>query len=145
MSWKAVFENPATRADNASMKPVSATAQRVLEKLIDGLDVGQSRKIDNASGTFMAVHVERVGEDFFSVAHYFVQQGDMMADPDVVFWRTGGRFYPVEYTQHSLGIYQHLVTFENGRPVRFMARQQADVASFTTTWMRNIKQQQELK
>lgn len=140
MSWKAVFENP-----RGWMKPVSATAQRVLEILIAGLDTHQSRKIDNSGGTFMAVHVERIGEDLFSVAHYFEQNGDMMADPDIVFWRDCGRFYPVEYTQHALGIYQRLVTFENGRPVRFMSRQQADAASFTTTWMRNIKQQQRLR
>lgn len=140
MSWKAVFENP-----RGWLKPVSATAQRVLETLIAGLDVHQSRKIDNSRGTFMAVHVERVGEDFFSIAHYFEQNGDLMADPDIVFWRDGGRFYPVEYTQHALGIYQRLVTFENGRPVRFMTRQQADAATFTTTWMRNIKQQQRLR
>jgi hypothetical protein len=140
MSWKAVFENP-----RGGLKPIGKAAQRVLETLISGLDTYQSRKIDNAAGTFMAVHVERIGEDLFSVAHYFVQNGDMMADPDVVFWKApDGHFYPAEYTQHSLGIYQQLITFENGQPVRFMPRQQADVATFCTTWMRNIRVQQGL-
>lgn len=140
MSWNAVFENPRWP------KPIAKPAQRVLEMLVGGLDAGQSRKFDNAPGAFMAVHVERLADDFFSVAHYFEQDGDRMADPDVVFWRgPDGRYYPAEYTQHSLGIYQRLITFEGGRPVRFMARQQADVATFCTTWMRNIREQQRLR
>lgn len=56
------------------LKPVAKTAQRVLEKLVDGLDVDDSKKVEN-NGAFMAVHVEalqRTGVGvLYSVAHYY--------------------------------------------------------------------------
>jgi hypothetical protein len=53
------------------LKPVSKTSQRILEHLVDGLAVGDTKKVD-AGGPFMAVHVEalqRTGAGtLFSVA-----------------------------------------------------------------------------
>ena len=39
------------------LKPVTKASQRVLERLVAGLDVGDSKKFDNG-GSFMAAHVE---------------------------------------------------------------------------------------
>lgn len=53
------------------LKPVTKSAQRILERLVDGLDVGESKKVDGG-GPFMAVHVEahrRIdGSVLFSIA-----------------------------------------------------------------------------
>jgi hypothetical protein len=129
-------------SDRNFPKPISQEAQKVLERLIDGVDYDHSRKLDNGGAGIMAAVVEQVGPEHFSVAHYYEQNGDLMADPDVVFWRHAGRYYPAEYTQHGLGIHQELIAFEDGRAVRFMARAQPSCASFCATWMRNIKHQQ---
>jgi ParB family transcriptional regulator, chromosome partitioning protein len=135
------------------MKAISKDAQLVLELLIAGLggtadDDRTHRKIDNAPGAFMAVTVERLDVDRYSVAHYFEQNGDAMRDPKVVFWRDAdGLFYPVEFTQDGAPpIHQKLVEFDDaGKPSAVMTRQQRSCATFCATWMANIKKQQKLR
>jgi hypothetical protein len=55
------------------LKPVTKASQRILDLLVAGLVVGDSKKVDNG-GAFMAVHVEalrRTGAGMlFSIAHY---------------------------------------------------------------------------
>jgi ParB family chromosome partitioning protein len=135
------------------MKAISKEAQSVLELLTEGLggtadEERASRTIDNAHGTFMAVTVERVGAELYSVAHYYQQNGDRMRDPEVVFWRRprDGRFCPVEWTHDGIGVgYQRLVEFDDsGKPAGIMVRQQRSCAVFCATWMVNIKKQQKL-
>jgi hypothetical protein len=108
------------------LRPVNKQAGKILEKLTKGLEYATSRKIDNTEGTFMAVHVDRIGDDLYSVAHYYQQNGDMMADPDVVFWRRPDGWFPVEIT------------------VKWNPRAYNDCKIFCGTWMQNIKQQQGL-
>jgi hypothetical protein len=133
------------------MKPIALGAQAVLELLIDGLEGENThRKIDNAAGTYMAVSVERVGARRWSVAHYYEQHGDLMRDPEVVFWQgADDRFYPCEWTQDGMPgsyAYQLLIEFDDtGKPTRIAAKRQRDCATFCSTWMANIKAQQELK
>lgn len=126
------------------MKNLNQKAARVLNQLVAGLDgIGDARKIDNARGTFMAVSVDRVGFDTFSVAHYFTQNGDAMADPDVVFYRgRDGGWYPTEVTMSATGYYRRCVEFEGGLPVRYNRAAQRDLAMFCNEWMLNIKDQQ---
>lgn len=133
------------------MKAISLGAQAVLELLIDGLEgTNTHRKIDNAPGTYMAVTVERVGAQRWSVAHYYEQNGDLMRDPEVVFWKgADGRYYPCEWTQDGAPgsyAYQLLIEFDDaGRPARVLDRRQRTTATFCATWMANIKAQQDLK
>ena len=135
------------------MKALNKSSEAIFAKLISGLDVGRSHKLDNAPGTFLPVHVERLSDSTYSVAHYFEQGGDMMADPDVVFYvpvearygsaTAGSQVYPVEITQAPVGIYRRYVEFdETGQPAHINARGQADLTSFANTWMRNIRAQQ---
>lgn len=90
---------------------VNKQAKSVLDKLTQGLDEpGANKVIDNAPGAFMAVHVEHTGDchlgPMFSVAHYYEQNGDLMKDPDMVFICAQGEYYPIEFQQDNLGIYQ---------------------------------------
>jgi len=44
--------------------------------------------------------IEKVGADQLSVAHYYTQNGDAIADPDIVFWiGPGGLWYPYQISQ----------------------------------------------
>jgi len=124
------------------MKALSKPAAAVFRKLTEGLAVGSSRRVDNAPGAFMYVSVERLSDDTYSIAHYYEQEGDLMADPDVMFYVAGGDVYPVEITQAGLGVYRRYVEFEGGVPARINARGQADLTSFANTWMKNIQAQQ---
>jgi hypothetical protein len=129
------------------VRAISKQAASILARLVDGLDEpGQSKKLDNARGAFMAVAVECIGPRVFSVAHYFEQHGDLVPDPEMTFWRDGfGDFYPLSITHGALGIHRECLPLDgNGRPVleRLRPREQADQASFAAGWMRNIRAQQ---
>ena len=80
------------------LKVLDKKAALVLDHLTEGLAVGDSRKVDRGTG-FMPVHVEclqRTALGFlYSIAHYYEQNGDLVADPDVVFVRTAEGWSPI--------------------------------------------------
>lgn len=132
------------------LQPIGTRAQAVMDKLIEGISQGGSKKIDNTGGSFMPVSVERVGEislgPLFSVTHYYEQNGDLMSDPDMVFVQgASGRYYPISYRQDGLGINQEVLR-ETEKPGSFQynKRLSASLATFANRWMKNIKDQQRL-
>ncbi len=80
------------------MKSLGKRAEAIFRQLIDGLnEPGDHRKIDNSGGTFMPLNIDVLsaerqtvaGRDWYdmrvALAHNWVQNGDLMADPDVEF------------------------------------------------------------
>lgn len=126
------------------MQPVNKKAAAILEKLTAGLEYAEARKIDNTDGVFMAVYIDRIGDDLYSVAHYYTQNGDRMADPDVVFWKRPNGWFPVECTMHGAGYYNKVLVIEKGEVVQWKPRAYRDLKIFCGTWMANIKAQQRL-
>jgi hypothetical protein len=131
------------------MKHINKSAAKVMFKLIEGISENNSyKKIDNSTTIFMPVVVERLGKntmgDVYSVCHYYEQNGDLMRDPDMVFWHgTDGNFYPVSFQQDNLGIYEQSVWLD-GQKYMIRQKQQSDHAVFANIWMKNIKYQQGL-
>ncbi len=134
------------------MRHINQKAKKIMDKLIEGLTPDNShKKIDNAKGSFMAVHVEYLREvppygPLFSVAHYYEQNGDMMRDPDMEFLKAhDGNYYPAYFRQDGVGLEQEVFIYdENGQIRQFKPRLMRDLASFAGTWMENIKHQQRL-
>ncbi len=134
------------------MKKLNQKATQVFLKLIEGLnDVGNSKKIDNAAGSFMAVHVEIIGKPdcehitagwIVSVAHYYEQHGDLVCDPDCTFLVTKGNVFPMTFEQGGI-VYQVAAKFEEGK-ILFNQKLQAEITTFANGWMQNIKEQQRL-
>lgn len=133
------------------MKALDTKARAVMEILIEGLQIGGHRVIDNAKGAFMAVHIEKLRETeqgtLFSVAHYYEQNGDLMRDPDMEFLKVGVDFYPVYFRQDGGGARETeaAVYDSDGKIESYDLKVQAKLASFADQWMRNIKEQQNLK
>jgi hypothetical protein len=136
------------------MRALNKDAARVMDILTDGLNEHTPhRKIDGANG-FMAVVVEWIGYaqigtdqgDLFSVAHYYEQNGDLMRDPEMIFYKAGaGSYFATYYRQDNLGIEQESVLWdEDGKIKGYYRREQSDQTSFANTWMRNMKHQQNL-
>ena len=127
------------------MKAVSKPVQTFLARTIAGLELGEYRRWQ-APG-YMPLVLERIGADLFSLAHYGEQNGDLMRDPDVVFWRgSDERYYPVSFRNDYTGTDVTCVEFEAAadgtrRPVRLAVQRQRDLASFCSTWYRNIREQ----
>src|SRR5258708_2338556 len=108
---------------------------KIVAKLIEihgGLGALKSKpiRVHPPSSGFMRLCIEYVGTgprgmSLVSVAHYFEQNGDLMADPDLVFevnpnedgplsWKAG-EWSPVSFTQHSTGTYQEAVLVRDGK------------------------------
>lgn len=132
------------------MKAVNKSAAQVLDLLTEGLqEEGDRNKTDNRPG-YMAVVVELIESspagsyELFSVTHYYRQNGDLMRDPEMIFFKSfNGQYYPVYYRQDSLGVEQESVVFMGRDSIKaFYPKMQAGQAAFANIWMRNIKLQQ---
>ena len=122
------------------MKALDKRAADVLDALTAGLAVGDARKFDD--GPYMAVHVDRLSEKTFSVAHYFEQNGDLVPDPDGVFLRTPEGWLPVSL-QLCTGMYTQAIELDGyDRPTGWNRRAYPGVVSFMAMWLRNIREQQ---
>lgn len=89
-----------------SLRPVCKAGARVLDHVTAGLSLGESRKIDNAPGSFMALCVECIGQTklgpVFSFAHYYEQNGDLCCDPDCTILGADGCWYPLTFEQGGI-------------------------------------------
>jgi len=72
----------------------------------------------------------------------YEQNGNLVPDPDVVFVRAADGWSPVSF-QSSIA-YRVAAHFRDDGTIEVDEKQQADVASFCNTWMRNIQEQQGL-
>ena len=131
------------------MKTINQKARKVMDTLIEGLDneTNNHKKIDNAKGTFMAVHIDCVGRCnlglIYSITHYYEQNGDMMRDPDMEFIKGGdGEYYPISFWQDAPIIRDEPVTRKDGEMLGYSEKRQAALVTFANKWMRNIKEQQ---
>jgi len=123
------------------MTPITKKAQKTFDKLLAGLEYGGAkthRKIEGMVG-MMPISAEVVGKNLFAVSHTYIQNGDVMFDPEVVFFRAAdGRLYPARYRQDNLRIDYALLYFEGERVTMFTKVWQKDCAKFCSTWAENI-------
>ena len=88
---------------------------------------------------YMPLHVEvigrRPGATLLSIMHTYVQNGDVMRDPDVEVEVVPGseEWLPVSYRQDGLGIFQQAVSMEGG-VVLFHHGPVADIRRFLEMW-----------
>lgn len=125
------------------MKTLNKTAAKTLTALTANMDEGTARKIDNTDGTFMAVHVNRLHGNVYSVAHYYEQNGDLCPDPDMTFlWVEHTQAWIPLTIQQWCGYREGVILNANGTIKAFRPRENRDQASFANMWMTNIKRQQ---
>lgn len=134
------------------MKAVSIATSKKIDRIIAAALVGgkTSGKLDRAPGAYMALSVEKIGEiaegPIFSFCHYAEQNGDLVQDPEMTFFKGyDGKYYPMTFQQGFTGYYQEAVICKDGKVHGFRPRASADQASFLTTWVNNIIAQQGIK
>lgn len=122
-------------------KSMQAIVERIAEKY--GLDLNAEEahlRLENVP--YMPLVIEKVGKHLVSVAHYFEQNGDLCADPDVVFFTGYSDCWVAIEIQQVLGYQRVAWLNDDGASIKSVnLRGQADVASFTNLWARNIKEQ----
>jgi hypothetical protein len=105
-------------------------------------------KIDNTNGAFMPVSFERLDTfDFcnrkttsYSIAHYYKQNGDLVPDPDMVFFfvHDTNQIFPAYFQDYRS--FKECLYFDG--VWKFNPIEQKDQAKFANIWLNNIKEQQ---
>ena len=122
---------------------------KTVEQIIEakgGMEALKANQIKIKNGGYMDLVIEYVGTGprglpLISVAHYFEQNGDLMADPEMTFEISAlGGLYPISYTQHSLGLYQVAIWTEEGKTYH-KPRLSHQLAAFAKTWSNNLRMQ----
>jgi len=91
---------------------------------------------------YLPLCIEVVGERMISVAHFFLQAGDLLYDPEMVFYVQNGAWIPLSITQAPVGVYREVLFLDDdGMPERYEPRMMRELASFSTMWARNITAQ----
>ena len=129
------------------MNAVNKTSSKIIDQIVSTLKNGYL-KLYNAKGVFMPLVVEKVYEQasgiIYSFAHYGEQNWDLMRDPEVCLLQSGGDYYPLDFRNDYLGIFQETVVYNSRETVLVNAKKQAEITEFCNQWLQNIKQQQEL-
>lgn len=108
---------------------------RKLQKLAPELFEGTYTYMKFKQDGFDDLVLETIGENEYSIAHYYTQNGDRMRDPEITFMLddTQRCIYALSYTQDNMGIY-----YETGDRTE---QQIEDLMGFFNQWMTNIKEQ----
>lgn len=113
-----------------------------LVALAGGIDNLKERYIRIQNPGWMDFFIEAVytgtpGQNLLRIGHYGQQNGDLMADPEMVVSLKDGLLVPESYRNDYAGIYQE-VEGENG--IR-NARLERSLKAFLSTWARNLGEQ----
>ena len=108
---------------------------RKLRKLAPKLFEGTYTYMKYKQDGFDDLVLETIGENEYSIAHYYTQNGDRMRDPEITFMLddTQRCIYALSYTQDNMGIYYETVDRTE--------KQMEDLMGFFDQWMANIKEQ----
>lgn len=118
---------------------ITASASRVLEAF--WLATADDASLDIDQPSYLHLHAERIARSVLAVSHTFEQNGDLMRDPEIVFFRAApGLFYVLECTQDPAGSYTLCAERDASgtRIAKLSARAMRDVGQLATMWMRNL-------
>lgn len=126
-----------------NIRSMSAIYKRLVKLGLPLHDVKQMREVESLksqSSGFMDLNYDFINEDnnFYLIAlsHYYKQNGDMMADPDMVLkvYPESKMVEPMTFQQDNLGIYQE-VYLDDGR---WFPKLHRHLTSFLTMWTKNM-------
>jgi hypothetical protein len=134
-------------------RPMQVSIERILEAHGE-LDRFNAAVRESAGGEFswrftkpsyLDLTIEIVGPNRVAVAHTFTQNGDLMRDPEIVFYVDNDlppsmNWIPVELTQDPMGVYRSKFTRRNGREYVDVAFHQ-EVDELARVWAKNLRHQ----
>ena len=92
---------------------------------------------------YQPLSMECIGTHQVAVMHTFIQEGDVMRDPEIVFFTGYPEWVAIAVTQDPVGVYREYAELsEEGETIlRYQRRGQAELAAFANTFARNIAAQ----
>jgi hypothetical protein len=136
------------------MKSINEQATTIFLTLLENL--GNEQYIKLTSEGFMDLHFEFIGEvvtncgvcNAFSLMHSFLQNGDLMRDPEMCFLHFSDEpanlfkgVFPYTYQLDALGVYQEAVMFHQFGHMDIIPGLQEKLSQFANLWLSNIKGQ----
>lgn len=126
------------------MKTVAA----IIEKC-GGLEALKQQYIEIKNRGYMPLVIEYIGTGprglpLISVSHYYIQNGDLMRDPEMTFEIDPAgqqEWGPITYQQDSLSIFQEAIWRAPDDRVMIRPSLVQDLKAFARTWDRNLKEQ----
>ena len=96
------------------------------------------------SDTYEPLYIERISDREIAIAHTIEQNGDLIVDPEMVFWvdEDAKALWPVSIEQPIFGGYiQRVYDYGDSEYARPNLSLERDLTSFFRTWMQNLKWQ----
>ena len=121
------------------MANMQAAIEKILEahNLLADYQASPEFYVKFTQPSFDPLVIERHGEQVV-VGHYFIQNGDVMADPEIVF--DYATWTPLELTQHPMGVYRSKFHYRDG--VQYVdTRFDAAVRPLVQLWANNLVHQ----
>lgn len=118
-------------------------------ELFGGLEALKRKHIRIENRAYMPLVIEFIGEGprglpLISVAHTYIQEGDVMYDPEMTFEvdpQNPREWGPITYRQDNLGIHQQAVWRTEQGQVMIAPRLARDLKAFARTWNKNLREQ----
>jgi hypothetical protein len=123
------------------MKAVNEKSKSILNKLWELADKNGYYKLNN-DPTFIPVTLEIVGKNQLSICHYGESNGDLMRDPEMVFYKQSDDWFPIYFRNDWVGVEEFSCSERLGQLVINNEEHQQDQAEFANLWLLNIEGQQ---
>jgi len=140
------------------MKNLDINSTRIFARLIEKMNGRSFIRLFNSP--YMPLSVECMGGNFptvwgmghfYSLAHHFSQNGDVMYDPEMCFLvvdnrenpeETGALFVvPCSFQNSSLGIYEESISFMSSNVGLYLPKLHQAHLAFAKLWLKNIELQ----
>ena len=138
-----VVENSVETVENPPVKRNSLVARNydALNRLAPGVLNGDYTYLRFESSGFEPLSVEKVGDNLVSVMHTYVQNGDVMRDPEIVLLvdNKNKTVTTASYEMSAVSLYEEYIDFDSLEIINEQG--QKDANSFFRDWMKNVSQQ----
>jgi hypothetical protein len=125
------------------MEKINEKSKIVLDKLWEYASKNNGYYKLNNDPTYMSLTIEILCNNQISLCHYGEQNGDLMRDPEMVFWKDeNNNYFPFYFRNDYVGFEEFSGEIIDNKLVINNAEQQEDQIEFTNIWMENIKHQQ---
>ncbi|MEA1974057.1 MAG: hypothetical protein U9N10_00715, partial [Bacillota bacterium] len=120
-----------------SIKTIENETYEKLNKIIPGIIEGRYNYIKMKSKGFLDLTAERIYDGRVSIMHYYIQNGDLMRDPDVeiIIDDENKSIKPVTFRQDNMGVFQDIETAKNKEKLG------KELSEFLNMWLSNIENQ----
>lgn len=137
------------------MKNLDKDSTKIFCALMARMNGRPYHKIFNSP--YMPLTIENMGGNFpmvwgnghfYSLCHYYEQNGDLMQDPEICFLVVDNRksdedyekihIVPCSFQNATLGIYEESISFMSNTVALYLPRMQTSHISFAKFWLDNI-------